>query len=147
MSNWTHITADDLKASGLGWVIDRAGTTSTGAAEPVAETIAAAVARVRRAITGSELDADTAKVPMSLKAVAVRMALFSLMERLRIPLSEDQKKSREADNSDLLRISDKRIPVEKPDTGGGSAEMSPMGGIAAVNVPVRLTGKGRTSGL
>jgi hypothetical protein len=147
MNNWTHITADDLKASGLGWVIDRAGTTSTGAAEPVAETIAAAVARVRRAITGSELDVDTAKVPMSLKAVAVRMALFSLMERLRIPLSEDQKKSREADNSDLLRISDKRIPVEKPDTSGGSAEMSPMGGVAAVNVPVRLTGKGRTSGL
>lgn len=145
--NWTTLTVDDLKAAGLAWVVEKAQDTSTGDLDPVEEAISSSVARVRRAITGSELDVDTAKVPRSLKAVAVRMALFVLMERLRIPLSKDQTDTRAADNSDLLRISDKRIPVEKPDTGGGSAEMAPMGGIAVVNVPTRLTGKGRNSGL
>ncbi|MEO8204882.1 MAG: hypothetical protein ABI615_01785 [Chthoniobacterales bacterium] len=147
MSNWTIITADDLKATGLGFVIDKAQTAATGGTDPIAEEIEGAVARVRRAITGSALDADPAKVPNSLKPVARRMALFALMERIRLPLSDDHKKSRDADNSDLLRISDKRIPVETPDVSGGNAEMSPLGGVVAVNVPSRLTGRDRTSGL
>ena len=145
--NWTNITADDLKATGMGFVIDKAQTTATGGTDPVAEAIADSVARVRRAITGSSLDADPTKVPKSLKAVAVRKALFALMERIRVPLSKDQSDTRTADNSDLLRISDKKIPVETPDTDGGSAEMSQMGGVAALNVPRRQTGKERCSGL
>ena len=147
MSNWTSITADDLKATGMGYLIDKAQTTATGGADPIAESIEASVSRVRRAITGSALDIDQTKVPKSLKAVVARMALYMLMERLRVPLSADQKKTREADNSDLLRISDKKIPVETPDVSGGNAEMAPMGGIDAVNVPIRLTGRDRTSGL
>ena len=145
--NWTTITADDLKATGLGFVIDKAQTSATGSTDPVAEAIAESVARVRRAITGSSLDVDQAKVPKSLKAVAVRMALFQLKARVRLPLTSDEAKSRDADNSDLLRISDKKIPVEKPDTDGGTAEQSPMGGVSAVNVPRRQTGRERTSGL
>ncbi len=145
--NWTPITADDLKATGMGFVIDKAQTTATGGTDPVAEAISDAVSRVRRAITGSAIDADPAKVPNSLKAVAVRMAVYRLMERIRMPLSLDQSKQRDNDNSDLLRISDKKIPVERPDTDGGTAEMSPMGGVDAVNVPNRLTGRDRCSGL
>ena len=145
--NWTTITPGDLKATGLGFIIDKAQTTATGDVDPVAEEIASAVARVRRAITGSALDADPAKVPNSLKAVARRIAVFALMERLRVPLSDDQKTSRESDNSDLLRISDKRIPVEAPDVSAGNAEQSPMGGAVSVGVPVRLTGRERTNGL
>lgn len=145
--NWTPITADDLKATGFGFVVDKARTSATGGTDPVDEAIAASVARVRRAITGSSLDVDPAKVPNSLKAVAARMALFMLMERLRVPLSPDQSDTRKTDNSDLLRISDKRIPVEQPDVSGGSAEMSPLGGISAINVPRRQTGRERTGGL
>ena len=145
--NWTRITSDDLKAYGLGFVIDKAQTLATGSSDPVAEAIASVVARVRRSITGSALDADEAKVPMSLKAVAVRMAVYILMERLRHPLSADQAETRKADHSDLLRLSDKRIPVEAPDVSGGNAEMSPLGGIDIVNVSQRLTGRDKTSGL
>lgn len=145
--NWTTITLEDLKATGLAHVVEKAQDASTGTEDPAEAAIAQSVARVRRAITGSELDADPAKVPNSLKALTARMAVYALMERLFFPLSDDQREQRKADNSDLLRLSDKRIPVEKPDLGGGSAEMAPMGGVAAVNVPVRLTGKWRTSGL
>ncbi len=145
--NWTSITADDLKATGMGFVIDKAQTTATGGKDPIEEAIEDSVARVRRAITGSALDADAAKVPMSLKGVAVRMAVFRLMERLRMPLSKDQADSRTADNSDLLRLSDKKIPVERPDTDGGSAEMVAFGGVEAVNVPRRQTGRDKCGGL
>ncbi len=147
MANWKSLTADHLKASGMGFVVDKARTSSTGDVDPVDQAIEDAVARVRRAITGSALDADVTKVPKSLHSLAVRMALFTLMTRLTIPLSLDQQKMRDADNSDLLRISDKRIPVEVPDVSGGTAEMSPMGGIVALNTPRRLTGRERTNGL
>ena len=122
MSNWTSITADDLKAAGHGLIVDRAQTTATGTVDPVAEEIANAVARVRRAVAaGNPVDADPTKVPMSLKALTARMAIFALMERIRVPLSDDQKKSREFDNSDLLRIADRKGLVEAPDNLGESA--------------------------
>lgn len=148
MSNWVTITADSLKAAGHGHILDLAATTATGGEDPVAEAIESAIARVRRAVnTGNALDADTSTVPKSLKAVAVRIALFALMERIHTPLTDDQRDTRKADNSDLLRISDERIPVEKPDAPAGSAEMQENSSIAAVNVPRRLTGRERCSGL
>lgn len=115
--NWTTITADDLKASGLGFAIDRAQTTATGGVDPVAEEMANAIARVRRAVaSGNPLDSTTAKVPGSLKGVTIRIALFALMERIRMPLSEDQRETRKSDYSDLLRIADRKVLVELPDT-------------------------------
>lgn len=147
MPNWTSITADDLKATGMGFLIDKAQTTATGGVDPLAEHIDNAVARVRRAITGSALDVDPTKVPNSLKGVTCRIAVFALMERMRMPLSPDQSETRKSDNSDLLRLSDKRIPVEQPDTSGGNAEMSQMGGVVALNVPRRLTGREACGGL
>ena len=121
MANWTSITADDLKAAGHGQIMDRAKTVAVGTVDPVVEEIANAVARVRRAVAaGNPVDADVTKVPGSLKALTVRMAIFALMERIRLSLSDDQKKSREFDNSDLLRIADRKGLVEAPDNIGVS---------------------------
>jgi hypothetical protein len=111
--NWTSITLDDLKATGLAWVVEKAQDVSTGTVDPGEEAIAMAVARVRRSVAGGNpLDADTTKVPGSLKSLTVRMALFALMERLNLPLSEDQRDTRKNDNSDLLRIADRKVLVE-----------------------------------
>ena len=116
MANWTPITADDLKASGLGFLVDKARTSATGGVDPVTEEIANAIARIRRAVaSGNPLDSNPAKVPGSLKGVAVRLALYALMERLRVPLSDDQRETRKIDNSDLLRIADRKVLVEAPD--------------------------------
>jgi hypothetical protein len=113
--DWTIITADDLKAAALGHIVDKAATTAIGGVDPVTEEIANAVARVRRAVSaGNTLDVDPAKVPPSLKGLTVRMALFALHERLRVALSEDQKDTRKNDNSDLLRIADRKVRVEEP---------------------------------
>jgi hypothetical protein len=117
MSNWTLITPDDLKAAGYGLVVDSAQTISTGSVDPVLDAIATAVARVRRAVSAANaLDVNPAKVPMSLKGLVVRMAFFALMERLELPLNEDQRTTRKEDMSDLNRLTDHKLTVEAPDT-------------------------------
>ncbi len=116
MSNWLTITPDHLKAAGHGAIVDRAQTLATGGVDPVAEAINSAVARVRRAVqAANDLDADTTKVPRSLEDVAVRTALFRLMERIGLPLSADQRKSGELDAADLQELSQRKIRVEAPD--------------------------------
>lgn len=117
MANWTIITADDLKAAGHGALIDSARTLAVGGVDPVDDAIESAVARVRRALSAANaLDTDPAKIPRSLKAVAVRLVLFALMERIGLAASEDQRKTRDLDNSDLLRIADRKVRVEPPDS-------------------------------
>ena len=124
MSNWTTITEDILKAAGHSAIITAADTAGIGGDNPVAETIAGAVARVRRAVAaGNDLDTNTAAVPNSLRAVTIRLAVFALMERIQYPLTEDQRATRQTDNSDLLRIHDTQMRVEAPDNPGGGAEM------------------------
>jgi hypothetical protein len=122
--NWTSITIDNLKAAGHGVIVDAAQTAGIGGIDPVAESIADAVSRVRGACsTGNQLDADATKVPNSLKGLAIRLALFALMERINYPLSEDQRDSRRNDNSYLLRINDDELKFELPDAPAGNAEM------------------------
>lgn len=117
MPRWTAILPDDLKAAGHGSIMDRAQTTAVGEVDPVADAIESAVARVRRAVSaGNQLDTDATKVPRSLKAVAVRLAIYALCERIGLPLSEDQRKTRDMDASDLNRIADRKILIEAPDT-------------------------------
>lgn len=149
MSRWITITADHLKAAGHGHIVDRAGSTATGAGDPIAETIQDVTARIRRAAAaGNSLDADTTKIPASLKAVAVRMALYALMQRIGLALNEDERETRRSDESDLKRLTDNRLRVELPDVADGAGEMQEPGrSVEAVNVPRRQTGRERTSGL
>jgi hypothetical protein len=124
MSNWTQITIDSLKAAGHSAIVDAAQTAGIGGTDPVAESIADAVSRVRAACsTGNQLDADTTKVPNSVKGLTIRIALFALMERINYPLSGDQRDTRRNDNSSLLRINDDRLKFELPDNAAGNAEM------------------------
>jgi hypothetical protein len=124
MSNWTSITIDSLKAAGHGAIIDAAQTAGIGGVDPVAESIADAVSRVRAACSaGNQLDADATKVPNSLKGLTIRRGLFALMERISYPLSNDQRETRRNDNGYLLQISRDELKFELPDTAGGNAEM------------------------
>jgi hypothetical protein len=137
MGNWTSITADDLKASGYGAIIDAARTSAVGSVDPVVEEIANAVARVQRAVAaGNALDQDTAKVPNSLKAVTVRMVVFALMERIRLNLTQDQRDTRRDDISDLKRIQDTQQRVETPDNPAGQAQMQSQP-VPRISVPPR----------
>jgi hypothetical protein len=133
VSNWTTITIDTLKAAGHGALIDAADSAAAGSVDPVGESIADAVSRVRAACSaGNQLDADSTTVPNSLKGLTIRIALFALMERINYPLGEDQRDTRRNDNSYLLRISDDRLRFEIPDTAGGNAEMQPGSAVDIV---------------
>lgn len=116
MSRWISLSADDLKAAGHGAIVERAQTIAVGTTNPVVEALASAVARVRRAVAAANpLDADPTKVPVSLKSVAVRLALYALMERIGLPLGEDRRETRRTDFADLERLADRRLLVELPD--------------------------------
>lgn len=113
---WIALTADDLKAAGHGALVDRAQTLATGGVDPVSDAIGSATARVRRAVAaGNALDEDETLLPRSLKDVAVRLVLFTLMMRIGLALSEDQRKQRDLDSSDLNRLADRKIRVEAPE--------------------------------
>lgn len=148
-NRWITITEDTLKAEGYGEIIDEARVQAVGDADPVTEKIADAVARVRRAVsTGNVLDADPATVPASLRDLTARYAIFALMDRLQLALSQDQRDTRKADRGELNRISDEKIKVERPDHAEGESTIVETGlKIEAVGVPPRLTGRERTKGL
>lgn len=121
--NWFPITADDLKASGHGAIIDKAQTLATGSVDPVADAIANIIAEVRAAVrTGNQLDTDATKIPRSLKRLAVQMILFSLMERIGLPLNDDQKKEAQRHTDRLEQLfQHKEVlePADSPDTASG----------------------------
>jgi hypothetical protein len=139
MSNWTSITIDALKAAGHSAIISAAQTAGVGGVDPVAESIADAVSRVRAACSaGNQMDADPTTVPNSVKGLTIRIALFALMDRIGFPLGEDQRDTRRTDNSYLLRISADKLRFEIPDHADGNAEMQPTADMDIVTSTRRL---------
>jgi hypothetical protein len=150
--SWVPITADDLKAAGHSAIVEEAGTLAVGEVDPVTDALTTAVARVRRAVAAANaLDTDATLIPRSLKGVAVRLALFALMERIGLPLSEDQRSSRKEDASDLNRLADRKIRVEAPENpdatlspqirGGWNSEHKLIGRMHPVPAPALQHGQ------
>jgi hypothetical protein len=146
---WFTLTAAHLKAAGHGHLVDKARTVATGGIDPVDNAIQAAVARIHRAIApGNILDVDVTKIPRSFQQVAERLALYGLMERIGLDLSEDQRGHLRDINSDLNRTADSKLKVEQPDNAQATSTMQTTGvKVSAVNVPRRQTGRERTAGL
>ena len=146
--NWTTITLDDLKATGHGDVIDAARTVAIGSTDPVDESLADAISKVRGAIsTGNSLDRDTNQIPKSLKSLALRIALFALCERIQFALTDDQRDTKRNDQSYLNRIIDSKIRFERPDNAAGSAEMQPGMSVGIVTATPRQASRSQLNGL
>ena len=77
----------------------------------------------------------------------MRIALFALMERIQLALSDDQRDTRRNDQSYLNRIIDEKIRFEKPDEAGGSAEMQPGMSVGIITSTKRQAGRSQLSGL
>lgn len=149
MNNWTHITADHLKALGHGAIVDKAGTVATGGIDPIAEVLAEATARVRGACAaGNALDLDAGKVPNSLRGLTARLALHALMERIGLALSPAQQRTRASDEKWLERIAEQKTRFEAPDDPAGSAEMQPQSALETLtSTPRDRYSREGTSGL
>ena len=61
------------------------------------------------------LTKDPATVPGSLRALAARLATFALLERMEIRLTPDQRTTRAADTTRLVRIREERQRFERAD--------------------------------
>ena len=142
--NWLTITIDDLKAVAPGEIIDTAQTLVTpGQTDPVAAAIADAVATVRAAVaSGNALDIDPGAVPLSLRALTARCAVFALLERQGIALTVDQRTTRLADAARIVRIGEEKQRLEPADQPDGSGQ-TPTTGAMAETVARGNAGHGR----
>ena len=150
MSNWTNISEAAVMATKNGTLLSKVRdmAASQGQSDPLGEMIADVVATIRaRCSTGNQLDADSAKIPNSLKGVALRMITRSLKGWLEFPLTPDESKKAEEDASYLNRIMDNKVRFEMPDTPAGGAEMQNAGSIEITNVSERFASRQTMSGL
>jgi hypothetical protein len=149
MSRWITLTIDNLKAAGHGAIIDRARTSAVGGIDPVAQAIVKVTARVRRAVApGNVLDADATKIPGSLEDAAVLIAIATLAGRIPIPLTTAMADEVRDARKELQTIAENKVKVELADTPETVESFAETGmKITEVNVPRRLTGRERTSGL
>lgn len=120
MSNWTAIAVADLKDVKVSALVEALRTAALGSGQddPVEESIANVVARIRAEIKGcaaNQLDSDTTKIPNDLKGLACRMVVREMQSRLQIPLNEDERQEKRDDLRYLERIAACDVPVAAPD--------------------------------
>lgn len=119
---WIVPEAGDIKAAGYGSIIDAARTRSTGGVDPVVDAIKGVTAQVRTAVRqGNTLDANPAKIPHSLKPLAVRMVLYTLMRRIGLELNQDQRDEAGRDEKHLAQLMQRKLQVEAADDPDATA--------------------------
>ncbi len=148
--NWTSITEAAVKSAKTSQVLAnaRAIAEAAGDSDPLPEIIADTVAMLRAACsTGNQLDADTTKIPNSLKGLALRIIVRALKDYIEMPLTEDERSKAAEDLSYRNRISDQKMRFETPDNASATGEMQSAGSIeiAAVNKP--FAGRQNMNGL
>ncbi len=140
---WTTLAVTDLpvgKAAALVASLQTAAL-GDGQADPLPAILAGVVTRIRAEIAAggcTVLDADPAKIPPSLKPLAMRMALREGQSRLNalgaLPLSDDERMEWKEDIRFLERIAEGRITVESstnPETTPTVQAASPSPQICA----------------
>lgn len=137
MSNWIALTSEDLDDTKVAALMNALRSSALGATQddPWEEIIATVVARIRAEVGQCErntVDSDSAKIPASLKRLACRMAIFEMMGRLQMALSDDERDERRSDERLLVRISKCELAVEQPDTAT-APEVQRTGGIEIVS--------------
>lgn len=150
MSNWTTITDAAVTATKNGTLLAkvRALAASQGQADPLPEIVADIVATIRaRCSTGNQLDADTTRIPNSLKGLALRMVTRALKDWLQMPLSPDEGKKAEEDSGFLNRIMDNKVRFETPDNPAGGGEMQSAGSIEITGASKRFASRDTMNGL
>lgn len=117
--SWITITDDDLEDTKLAPLLSalRSTALADGQDDPVAELLATVVSRVRLEIAAGDhdVDADTTKVPPSLKRLVTRMVLWDAKSRLEIDTTEQERIDHANDLAFLRRIAADEIEVESPD--------------------------------
>lgn len=137
MSNWTTITAEDLKDTKVARLVEalQSAALGDGQFDPTDAIIADVVARIRAEIAScstNQLDANTNTIPKDLHRLACRMVVRELQSRLQDPLGEDEREEQRNDLRYLERIAKCEVVVAQPDTPGES-EVQQKGGVTVAS--------------
>lgn len=126
---WISITAEDLNAAKLAPLITalRTAALADGQGDPVDSITTGVISRVRRMIAAcrtNQVDADTSKIPESLKELVCRLIIIAAKNRLEIPLTDDERKQWDIDERELGAISKCELPIEISDNSEAPAVQS-----------------------
>ena len=152
MANWTTILIDDLNAGRLSDLIAAAQTTTLGTnnTDPIPETIQKVVDELRGSIAFSgryPLDADPAKIPVTLRDMAVQKIARLLKGRLTITLNKDEESDERTYQKRLEQLNQAQWPVPQPDTPLATPLMQPTQGVTVATSRTRLITRDGTRGL
>lgn len=142
MSRWTAIDAAAVKTGKNSAVLTavQAKATENSEADPLPEFIADTVATLRTAVfAGNQLDSTTTKIPASLKGLALRMIIRRCYSYIGLALETDDAKQADEDKSYLMRIIDKRLRFEPPDTVDTSQPLPNVGSWNSENKIIMRT--------
>lgn len=118
--SWTTITAADLNDTKMAPLMSalRTAALAEGQGDPVDALKVTCIDRVRRMISAcrtNQVDADSAKIPQSLKALTCRMIVREAKSRLEIELTTSETEQWRVDEKELLAISRCELPIETSD--------------------------------
>lgn len=151
MNNWTPITIADLEDHKVAALVNalRNAARAQNQADPVPAIIQSVVDRIRAEVAGCDrnrLDADTAKIPKSLKVLACQMILAAAKNRLEIALTDDERTQQRSNERYLERIASCDVPVDMPDNPIAAA-VQQGGRIRVVTSTPRRATRERMRGL
>lgn len=132
---WVTITTDDLDNTKLAPLVSalRTAALASGQADPVAAITTTVIDRLRRTVAAcraNRVDADTTRIPQSLKALACRMIIREAKDRLEIELTDTERKAWDVDERELREIAACALPVDEADNAGAPAVQSTQPGPA-----------------
>ena len=149
--SWLSLTPDDLRETKVAALVTalRSAALGSGQTDPLPGIIQTVVDRIRAEIAGcknNQLDADTTKIPASLRHIAHRMIIAAAKGRLELPLKEDERNALRDDTRYLERISTCAIPVENP-ANPITADVQQPGSITVINSRTRRATSNTMAGL
>lgn len=154
--SWITLTVEQLDTAKAAALVDalRTAALRDGQGDPLPEIITAVTARIRMEIAAGGktiLSADPAKVPPSLKSLALRMVLREGQSRLNavgaLPLSEDEKMEWREDIRFLERIAKGEITVEEPDDPESAPSVQSAAAAPAISGRPRTFGRNSQDGI
>lgn len=126
MPSWTPITADDLLQVRAAKLIEALASKALGDTQddPTASIVAGVVAELRAAIAfsgRSVLDADSSRVPASMKDLVMQRVIRLMKGRLLMTLNETEREDDRQYQRRLELLTQGKWPVETPDTPATSS--------------------------
>lgn len=118
---WINITEADLLSTKMAPLLSalRSAATDPAQDDPVDAITADVIARVRNKVSScstNKVDADSTKIPASLKALACRMIIREAKGRLDMELTEDERTQQGIDERELTAVARCELVVDQAAT-------------------------------